>query len=58
MRPYTDQLKAHELKPGYKPNAMDDLKSLPMQEVEEKLGSVAGWSQSSRGAETAEPIWT
>jgi H+-transporting ATPase len=39
MRPYTDQLKAHELKPGYKPNAMDDLKSLPMQEVEEKLGS-------------------
>jgi H+-transporting ATPase len=39
MRPYTDQLKAHELKPGYKPNATDDLKSLPMQEVEEKLGS-------------------
>ncbi len=35
MKPNTDQLKA----PGSKPNAQDDLKSLPMPELQAKLGS-------------------
>ena len=34
-----DQLKAPEAKPGSKPDAKDDLKSLPMPELEAKLGS-------------------
>ena len=33
------QPKAPELKPGSKPESKDDLKSLPMPEVEKKLGS-------------------
>ncbi len=33
------QPKAPEAKPGSKPNAKDDLKSLPMPELEKKLGS-------------------
>ena len=39
MKPNADQPKAPESKPGSKPNAKDDLKSLPMPEVEKKLGS-------------------
>ena len=39
MKPNTDQPKAPESKPGSKPNATDDLKSLPLPEVEKKLGS-------------------
>ncbi|MGD1020444.1 MAG: cation-transporting P-type ATPase, partial [Verrucomicrobiia bacterium] len=39
MKPTTDQLKAPELKPGPKPVAKDDLKTLPLPEVERKLGS-------------------
>jgi H+-transporting ATPase len=39
MEPDADQPKAPESKPGSKPNAKDDLKSLPMPEVEKKLGS-------------------
>ena len=43
MKPNTDQSKAPESKPGSKPGAnpdpKDDLKSLPMSEVEKKLGS-------------------
>src|SRR5271165_1777898 len=39
MEPNADQPKAPESKPGSKPNAKDDLKSLPMPEVEKKLGS-------------------
>ena len=35
----TDQPKAPESKPGWKPNVKDDLKSLPLPEVENKLGS-------------------
>ena len=35
----TDKPKAPESKPGSKPNAKDDLKSLPLAEVEKKLGS-------------------
>ncbi len=39
MKPNTDQPKAPESKPGSKPNAKDDLKSLPMPELQTKLGS-------------------
>ncbi|MFZ3209970.1 MAG: HAD-IC family P-type ATPase, partial [Terriglobales bacterium] len=39
MNPNADQPKAPESKPGSKPNAKDDLKSLPLPEVEKKLGS-------------------
>ena len=42
---------------GPKPDAKDDLKSLPMPEVEKKLGSSPDGLTSSRGAETADPIW-
>ena len=37
--PTNDQPKAPESKPGSKPNAKDDLKSLPLPELETKLGS-------------------
>jgi H+-transporting ATPase len=37
--PNVDQPKAPELKPGSKPDAKDDLKSLPMPELQAKLGS-------------------
>jgi H+-transporting ATPase len=39
MKPNTDQPKAPESKPGSKPEAKDDLKSLPMPELEKKLAS-------------------
>ena len=39
MKPNTDQPKAPESKPGSKPKAKDDLKSLPMPELEKKLAS-------------------
>ena len=39
MKPNGDQPKAPESKPGSKPNANDDLKSLPLPEVEKQLGS-------------------
>ena len=39
MKPNADQPRAPESKPGSKPNAKDDLKSLPLPEVEKKLGS-------------------
>jgi H+-transporting ATPase len=39
MEPNADQPKAPESKPGPKPNATDDLKSLPMPELQAKLGS-------------------
>ena len=38
-KPNADQLNAPVSKPGGKPVAQDDLKSLPMPEVEKKLGS-------------------
>ena len=40
-----------------KSEVKDDLKSLPMPEVEKTTGVVAGRPQSSRGAETADTIW-
>jgi hypothetical protein len=39
MEPNADQPKAPEAKPGSRPDAKDDLKSLPLPEVEKKLGS-------------------
>jgi H+-transporting ATPase len=39
MEPNAAQSKAPESKPGSNPNAKDDLKSLPLAEVEKKLGS-------------------
>jgi H+-transporting ATPase len=39
MEPKTDQPKAPESRPGSKPNTKDDLKSLPMPELQAKLGS-------------------
>ena len=42
MEPNTAQPKTPESKPGSKPNAKDDLKSLPLAEVEKKLASSAG----------------
>jgi H+-transporting ATPase len=39
MEPHADQPKAPGSKPGPKPEAKDDLKSIPMQELQAKLGS-------------------
>jgi H+-transporting ATPase len=39
MEPHADQPKAPESKPGSKPNVKDDLKSLPMPELQARLGS-------------------
>src|SRR5208283_2364679 len=39
VKPNGDQPKAPESKPGSKPNAKDDLKSLPLPELQAKLGS-------------------
>ena len=57
MNPTVGQPKAPESKPGAKPDSKDDLKSLPMPELEKKLGSSPDGLSSSRGAETADPIW-
>ncbi len=47
MKPTDDQPKPPESKPGSKPHAKDDLKCLPLAEVEKKLGSSAdGLSQA------------
>jgi H+-transporting ATPase len=39
MEPNADEVKAPESKPGSKPDAKDDLKTLPMPELQVKLGS-------------------
>jgi len=39
VKPNTDKPKAPEAKPGSKPESKDDLKALPMPDVEKKLGS-------------------
>jgi len=47
MKPFTDEPKDTESKPGSKLNAQDDLKSLPMSELQAKLGtSPDGLSQA------------
>ena len=46
------------LKPDAKtPDAKDDLKTLPMPEVEKKLGSSPDGLTQAEAAETADPIW-
>ena len=56
MKPKTDPPKAPESKPGSKADANDDLKSLPLQEVEKKLGSSPdGLSQAE--AKKRVPVW-
>ena len=57
MEPNADPPKASDSKPGSKLDAKDDLKSLPLPEVEKKLGSSPDGLSSSRGAEAADPIW-
>lgn len=39
MKPSADKADEPDAKPGSPPSAMDDLKSLPLAEVERKLGS-------------------
>jgi H+-transporting ATPase len=60
MEPNADQPKAHESKPGSKPNAKEDLKSLPLPEVEKKLeSSPDGLSQAEAqlGLHECERAW-
>jgi len=53
MKAKTDQTKTPESNPGSKPIAKDDLKSLPLAEVEKKLGSSPdGLTQAEAPAET------
>ena len=51
--------KEHSIKnkPEPKPNAKDDLKSLPMPELLKKLESSPDGLKSSRSTETAGSIW-
>ena len=65
MKPNADQPKAPDrsriearAKPGSKPDAKDDLKTLPMAEVEKKLGSSPDGLTACRGEEATDPIWT
>ena len=46
----------HPKSPESKPDEKDDLKSLPMPEVEKKLGVVSGWPQSSRSGKAVDLI--
>ncbi len=55
MKPNADK---PEAKPGAKPESKDDLKSLPMQELQKKLGSTPDGLSQAEAAETADPIWT
>jgi len=55
MEPNADQPKARASKPGTKPNATDDLKSLPLAEVEKKLrSSPDGLSQTEASKRLAQ----
>ena len=60
MQATADQSKAIETKPGSKPKpeSKDDLKSLPMPEVEEKIGIVSEGLEPSRSGETPGAIWS
>ena len=57
MNPNTDKSRAPEATPGSKSDAKDELKSLPLLELEKTSGVVARRPQSGRGAETADPLW-
>ena len=54
MKPKADQTKAPEATAGSKPDAKDDLKTLPLADVEKKLGSSP---DGLSGAEAPDPIW-
>ena len=45
-----------DLKPGAKSNSKDDLKSLPMPELQTKAGVYSRWSQPGRSQEAADAI--
>ena len=57
MKPNTDQPKAPESKPGSKPECEGRFEIPAHAGSGEEIGVVAGRPQSSRGAETADPIW-
>ena len=46
-----------ETKTAPTPGSKDDLKSLSMPDLQEKLGSSPDGLSSNRGAETTDPIW-
>ena len=54
MKASADQGKTPEVKPG----AKDDLKTLPMAELQAKLGSSPEGLTQSRGGEAAGPVRT
>jgi hypothetical protein len=54
MKPKADQTKAPEVTAGPKSDATDDLKTLPLPDVDKKLGS---WPDGLSGAEAPDPIW-
>ncbi len=61
MKSNTEQPKVPESKPKTpKSNvdAKDDLKTLPMPELEKKLGSSAEGLTQAEATETTDPIWT
>jgi hypothetical protein len=53
MKSNTNQPNAPESKPGLKPNGKDDLKSLPMPELEKKLVSGRNAEKETAGGEDA-----
>ena len=61
MTPTADKTEAKsskpETKPGPKPEAKDDLKTLPMPEVEKRLGSSPDGLSQAEAQETAGPVW-
>ena len=57
MNPATEQPKAPAPPPGAKPAPPDDLKTLPLPEVEKKLQSSPDGLTQAEAVETADPIW-
>ena len=58
MKPNAAQPKLPEAKPGSKPAAKDDLKSLPLAEVEKKLASSAEGLTQAEAQKRLDSIWT
>ena len=57
MKPDTDKPKTAESKPGAKPEPKDDLKSLPMPEVEKRLASSPDGLTEAEAQEAPCAIW-
>ena len=57
MEPNPDQPEAPESKPGPKPDATADLQSIPMAELQAKLGSSLDGLSEAEAQRTADPIW-